>query len=173
MWIFIIYAFLGWCTEVIIAKCQTGKFVNKGFLNSPFCPIYGFVIAAVLVWLAPIRGNILATFIGSVLLVTSIELLTGYVLEKFFNQKWWDYSKERFNIKGYICLKTSLIWGIACVFAIYVMQPLIDKPVLWLSGNVGAIIAASIILAMIIDMIITIFSLLKSKQKTQYKPKSN
>ena len=124
---FFIYAFLGWCTEVIYAAVNSGKFVNRGFLNGPYCPIYGFGVVAVVLCIYPIKDNLPVLFFGSVILTTLLEFITGFVLEKIFNEKWWDYSDEHFNIKGYICLKFSLMWGLACIIVIRVIHPLIIK----------------------------------------------
>ena len=94
LWIFFIYAFLGWCTEVSYAALVTGKFVNRGFLNGPVCPVYGFGVVIVLAGLAPLEENLLLLFLGSVALTSSLEWLTGFVLEKLFHQQWWDYSDQ-------------------------------------------------------------------------------
>ena len=91
-WIFLIYGFLGWCTEVIFAGVNSGKFVNRGFLNGPICPIYGFGVLTAAKLLQPFDENLLLLFIGSVLITTLLEYLTGFLLEKLFHQKWWDYS---------------------------------------------------------------------------------
>ena len=165
VWLFVIYAFLGWCLEVAIAKIQTGNFINRGFLNGPFCPIYGFSVMAVIILLSPFKSSLLVLFIGSVLLATFIEFITGYILEKTFNQKWWDYTDEPLNIKGYICLWTSLAWGIACVIVIYILQPLVNNFIHWLSNDVGNIIAISLIIVLLTDLVVTISSLSKVRQK--------
>ena len=163
--LFVIYAFLGWCLEVAIAKIQTGNFINRGFLNGPFCPIYGFSVMAVIILLSPFKSSLLVLFIGSVLLATFIEFITGYILEKTFNQKWWDYTDEPLNIKGYICLWTSLAWGIACVIVIYILQPLVNNFIHWLSNDVGNIIAISLIIVLLTYLVVTISSLSKVRQK--------
>ncbi|HVI41432.1 MAG TPA: putative ABC transporter permease, partial [Anaerovoracaceae bacterium] len=112
---FIIYAFLGWCTEVVYAAAKTGQFVNRGFLNGPYCPIYGFGVLFVIYLLHPVIDNLLYIFLGSVLITSAIELAGGYILEEIFHQKWWDYSDMPLNIGGYICLFFSLMWGLACL----------------------------------------------------------
>ena len=115
VWIFIIYAFIGWCTEVSYAALDTGKFVNRGFLNGPYCPIYGCGVVIVVAIL----------FAGSFLLTSVLEYITGYILEKVFHNKWWDYSDKPFNIKGYVCLKFSIYWGLACTFIMDIIHPII------------------------------------------------
>lgn len=126
-WLFFIYAFLGWCTEVSYAALKTGRFVNRGFLNGPVCPVYGCGAVIVLWALEPLRGNLLLLFLGSVALTSLLEWLTGFVLERLFHQRWWDYSQEPFNLNGYICLRFSIAWGLACLFVVKLLHP----SVLW------------------------------------------
>lgn len=125
IWIFFIYAFLGWCTEVAYAALDIGKFVNRGFLNGPCCPVYGFGVLIVVGILTPLKDNLLILFTGSVLLTTVLEYITGWILEKAFHNKWWDYSDKPFNVKGYICLKFSILWGLACTFIMVALHPAI------------------------------------------------
>lgn len=161
---FFIYAFLGWCTEVIYAAINSGKFVNRGFLNGPYCPIYGFGVVFVVLCIYPVRDNLALLFFGSVILTTVLEFITGFVLEKIFNEKWWDYSDEHFNIKGYICLKFSIMWGLACIIVIRVIHPLIIKLVDIIPHIVGIIIISVMSAGIISDMIITIFAIMKIKR---------
>lgn len=113
--LFFIYACLGWCAEVAFAACKQGKFVNRGFLNGPLCPIYGFGVLIVALALRPVQGNLPLLFVGSFLLTTLLEFVTGFVLEKLFHTRWWDYSRMPLNIGGYVCLLFSVLWGAACV----------------------------------------------------------
>lgn len=107
------------------AVLKNGKFVNRGFLNGPICPIYGFGVLTVILLLTPLQQNLLILFLGSMLLTTVLEFLTGLVLEKLFGLKWWDYSDRRFNLKGYICLEFSIMWGFAATFVMRIAHPLI------------------------------------------------
>ena len=127
LWLFFIYAFLGWCTEVSYAALKSGRFVNRGFLNGPVCPVYGCGAVIVLWVLEPLRGNLLLLFLGSVALTSLLEWLTGFALERLFHQRWWDYSQEPFNLGGYICLRFSAAWGLACLFVVKLVHP----SVLW------------------------------------------
>ena len=137
---FAAYAIMGWISEVIFAALKTGKFVNRGFLNGPLCPIYGFGVVAVVLALEPVKDSLILLFIGSVVLTTALEFLTGLILEKVFHDHWWDYSKEPFNIKGYVCLRFSIMWGIACVMVVRVLHPLvqggIDALPVWLRWTI-------------------------------------
>ncbi|MGN1030428.1 MAG: hypothetical protein ACI4PQ_02385 [Butyricicoccaceae bacterium] len=157
-WVFLVYSFLGWCAEVIYAAVCSGQFVNRGFLNGPICPIYGIGVLLVIGALWPLRGNTPVLFVGSVLLTTVLEFLVGWVLEKLFHDKWWDYSDIPFNIKGYVCLKFSLMWGIACMIIVRIIHPSIMTLVHWLPHLIGVIlgvIAGGVFLG---DLIITVIS---------------
>ncbi|NLU24519.1 MAG: hypothetical protein GXW99_07400 [Clostridiales bacterium] len=125
VWMFFLYAFLGWCTEVAYAAVRRGKFVNRGFLNGPVCPIYGFGLVIVIGLLAPLSDRLLLLFLGSVILTSALEFITGWALEKLFHAKWWDYSQNKFNIKGYVCLEFSLVWGLAATFIVRIIHPMI------------------------------------------------
>ncbi|MCE5342533.1 MAG: hypothetical protein LLF96_02955 [Eubacteriales bacterium] len=127
LWYFFSYAFLGWCAEVVFAAFKNGRFVNRGFLNGPVCPIYGFGIVAVLFCLQPFGQNLLLLYVGAVVLITVLELATGFIMEKLFHQRWWDYSKMPLNIGGYVCLPFSLLWGVACVLIVYGFHPVVAR----------------------------------------------
>ena len=101
---FYIYSFLGWCCEVVYAYKNQIKFVNRGFLIGPICPIYGFCALSITKMLNSIESNILFLFIFASIVVSLIEYYTGYLLEKTFNKKYWDYSEDPFNIHGRICV---------------------------------------------------------------------
>lgn len=112
---FLIYSCLGWCLEVIYAAVSTGQLVNRGFLNGPVCPIYGFGMIIVLFTLSPLVDNLLLLYIGGVILPSVLELAGGWALYKLYHTRWWDYSDFPFNIGGYICLEFSLLWGVGTV----------------------------------------------------------
>ena len=167
LWYFILYAFLGWCTEIVYAAVNTGQFINRGFLNGPYCPIYGFGVLFVISLLNPVKNHLLYTFVGSVLITSTIEFIGGYVLEKIFHHKWWDYSEKPFNIRGYICLQFSLIWGLACLVVIDRVHPLIESAVTHIPLLVSQIILAIFCCLLIIDTLSTAKSILKLNKKLE------
>ena len=120
---FMFYAVVGWAVEVIYHAVTTGRFINRGFLNGPVCPIYGVGAVIVILLLTPLSDNLLLLYAGSVLLTSVLEFITGFILEKIFHQRWWDYTDEHFNIMGYVCLRFSLMWGFGCVFVMKIIQP--------------------------------------------------
>lgn len=165
VWIFIIYAIIGWCTEVSYAALDTGKFVNRGFLNGPYCPIYGCGVVIVVAILTPLEENILILFVGSFLLTTALEFVTGYILEKVFHNKWWDYSNKPFNIKGYICLKFSIYWGLACTFIMKVIHPMIYKTITWIPFIPGVVLLSIVMCVFVVDCCITVSTILKFNKR--------
>lgn len=160
-WVIFIYSFLGWCAEVVFAACRRGVFVNRGFLNGPVCPIYGFGVALVLWLLEPVRSSFLLLFFGSMLLTTALEFIIGFIMESFFHDKWWDYSNNPFNIKGYVCLEFSIIWGLACVLVVDVIHPLIQKLIDAIPVNAGWWLIWIFAAIMASDALITLIELLK------------
>lgn len=156
LWIFFIYAFLGWCTEVSYAALRTGRFVNRGFLNGPVCPIYGFGVVIVLLCLTPLKKNLLLLFLGSVLLTSLLEWVTGFVLEKIFHQRWWDYSDEPFNLCGYICLRFSIAWGFACLFVVDMLHPTILFVIRLIPHALGWGLLAAFSAVMVVDLAATV-----------------
>lgn len=165
--LFFIYAFLGWCTEVAFAACCEGRFVNRGFLNGPVCPIYGFGVVGVVLLLRPIQDNLLLLFLGSVAVTTAIEFVTGFVLEKAFHAKWWDYSDMPLNIMGYVCLLFSLLWGAACVVVVRLVHPLICG-VLGLIPHPLQIVLASVFgVVMVVDIAATVAAIRKLSERVK------
>ena len=158
---FFVYGFLGWCTEVAFAACKERKFVNRGFLNGPICPIYGIGVGIVVQFLTPYKENLVLLYIASVVMVTALEWVTGFILEKIFHNKWWDYSKLPLNLNGYVCLLFSLIWGVACVLIVDFIHPLIHKVLSWIPFPVGMTLIVVLSIVMFVDLYVTASTILK------------
>ena len=161
---FFVYGFLGWCTEVIFAAFKQHRFVNRGFLNGPICPIYGVGVTLVIACLEAFQSNLLLLYISSVILVTVLEGVTGWAMDKLFHNKWWDYSKLPFNIGGYVCLLFSLIWGVACVFIVYFVPPLIHQVLSLIPHTAGIALIAILGIALLSDIIVTTSAIVKFNQ---------
>lgn len=165
VWIFIIYAFIGWCSEVAYAALERGIFVNRGFLNGPYCPIYGVGVLIVVVVLTPLKGNLLLLYAGSFLLTSVLEFITGYVMEKAFHNKWWDYSDKPFNIMGYVCLKFSILWGFACSFIMLVIHPIIFGFIRMIPHIVGVVLIVIIMVCFAVDLFVTVSTIIKFNKR--------
>ena len=165
LWIFFIYAFLGWCTEVSYAALVTGKFVNRGFLNGPVCPVYGFGVVIVLGCLTPLADNLPLLFLGSVVLTSALEWLTGFALEKLFHQRWWDYSDEPFNLSGYICLRFAIAWGFACMFVVKLLHPTVLLFIRIVPQVLGVVLLALMGAVMAVDLAATVSTIIKLNRR--------
>lgn len=161
VWIFLIYAFLGWCSEVAFAAVNKGSFVNRGFLNGPVCPIYGFGMLIVVTCLWNLRSNVILLFLGSAALTTALEFVTGFVLEKFFHDKWWDYSDMPFNIKGYVCLKFTILWGLAASFIIGAVHRFVYMIIRLTPFTLGVVLLSVFLAAFAADFAVTLTELIK------------
>ena len=126
---FIIYSMLGWVLESVFKSILFKKLVNSGFLHGPFCPIYGAGALIMILFLGRFSDNILMLFVMSFVVLTLWEYLVGILLEKLFHTKYWDYSNNRFNFQGRICLQNSIYWGILGVLFIKLIHPFMIEQV--------------------------------------------
>lgn len=125
--LFMSYAFLGWCMEVICKLITMKKFVNRGFLIGPYCPIYGWGAIAITILLQRYTYDPIVLFVMSVIICSILEYFTSYFMEKKFNARWWDYSNKKFNINGRICLETMIPFGILGTLIMYFVNPILFK----------------------------------------------
>lgn len=162
--IFTIYSFLGWCTEVVYQYWAQKKFINRGFLHGPFCPIYGSCALLIIFLLEyfsnRIHVNLITLFIISTALISFIEYITSYILEKLFNSKWWDYTDDPLNLNGRICLHFSLAWGFATILGFKVIHPIISYFISLIPLVVCKYLTILIILYFTIDGIVTLKKLI-------------
>jgi len=134
---FVFYSFLGWLTETLYVSIKRKHFVNMGFLDGPFSPIYGSGALALILFVFPFRQHLLFFLIMSIIITSIIEYITSLFFEKFFKVTWWNYSKEPFNLNGRICLGTSVCWGILSVLALTFIHPIIVPIATLLSHKIG------------------------------------
>lgn len=121
--LFLAYSFLGWLMEVIGKLITMKRFVNRGFLIGPYCPIYGFGSILITFLLKKYTEDPITLFIMAILVCGTLEYLTSYFMEKIYHARWWDYSQRRFNINGRVCLNTIIPFGLLGMFIIYVSNP--------------------------------------------------
>ena len=152
---FLIYSCIGWCLEVIYAAATTGQLVNRGFLNGPVCPIYGFGMIIVLFALTPLQHSILLLYIGGVILPSALELVGGWALYKLYHTRWWDYSDFPFNIGGYICLEFCLLWGVGTLVVMRIVHPVVADLVALIPPFVGVILMCFLYAVYAVDVVAT------------------
>jgi len=162
---FVIYAFFGWILEVVFQQLTTGRFVNRGMLAGPYCPIYGIGVSLLIIITKKFDQNFLMLFIVSSFICSLLEYVSGFLLEKIFHERWWDYSDEPFNLHGYICLRFSIAWGLAGAIVIKEIHPFIESFVYWLPYKLLIIILIAWLIGMFIDFIVTVNHILGLNKK--------
>lgn len=178
LWYFMIYSVLGWMIEVSFHAVTMGKVVNRGFLNGPLCPVYGcgvIMVLSVLNILGSLFGvetdlektsTLLLFFVGMIF-ATLIELIAGFLLDKLFHARWWDYRDRKFNLNGYICLGFSIIWGLAIAFVLRVVQPSFDRIIDMIPVLAGEIMLGIMYLIFAFDLVITVMTILKLNRQLE------
>lgn len=162
---FFIYSVLGWIAEVLYCRVCAGKFTNRGFLNGPYCPIYGFGALIIVLFLEQFKYSYILVFFLGMILTSILEYITSFLMEKIFNAKWWDYSNMKFNINGRVCLLNSTEFAILGLFLTYVIHPRISSLVLNIPTKSITIISVSLFIVMLIDLTITLYTILNLKEK--------
>ena len=158
---FIIYAFFGWSLEVVYQAVEQGKFINRGFLNGPVCPVYGFGVLSVFALLNTIQsgGHVMSEgmiFVFGFVLATLVELIAGWLLDVCFHARWWDYSDKPLNFHGYICLEFSLIWGLAIVMVVKVFQKYVENQASHTPATWEWVVMAILYAAYFADFVVTV-----------------
>lgn len=157
IWIFIfyIYCFLGWIVESSIVSVRTKKLVNRGFLKIPMLPIYGFGSVMMLFVSLPIKDKPILIYFFGMIAATILEYISAVLIENIFKIKYWDYTEDKFNFQGRICLESSLFWGVlSLALTLFIHKP-VEKFVLSLSSNTISILVFIISIIFIIDFIIS------------------
>lgn len=134
---FYIYCFIGWIWETAYVSAKSGRFENRGFMNGPFLPIYGSGAIVILLATLPMRRNPVLVFVFGMIAATILELITGIIIEKIFHVRYWDYSYRKIQYKGYICLVSTIAWGVFSCFMIYGFHKPIENFVLMIPVQVG------------------------------------
>lgn len=124
---FIIYSFFGWVWETSYVSLKEGEYINRGFINGPFCTIYGAGAISVYLILKPVEQNLLLLFLGGIIVATVLEYFTAVLMESIFHTSWWDYSDKKFNFQGRICLGASLGWGFFTVGLFRILHPVVEN----------------------------------------------
>lgn len=130
---FFFYSFIGWFFESCYCSIRPKKWINRGFLRGPLCPIYGTGALVIMTLLIPLREltpylylNELIIFLVGMVVCDMVEYMTSFIMEKLFNARWWDYSNKKYNLHGRICLTHTLYWGAAACLFTFILHPIID-----------------------------------------------
>ena len=153
---FILFSMIGYVVEMITCAIIEHRWTNRGFLCGPMIPIYG-IGSLLLVWLLkPVKDHLFLVVLLGMLLTTSIEYITGYVLEKIFHNKWWDYSREKFNLHGYVCLKNAILFAIGSPIIIYIVDPYITSFLLQIIDSYVYVIGLILFILFLFDVVYSV-----------------
>lgn len=130
LFFFYLYCFFGWCVESTYVSIKDKKLTNRGFIRGPFLPLYGSGGMMMLIVSMPFRDNVFLVYIAGCLGATVLEYVTGVTMEALFKVRYWDYSKNKFNFQGHICLGTSLSWGFLTIFMTEIFHVPVERMVL-------------------------------------------
>ena len=162
--VFMLYSFIGWSIEVVLTFIDKKKFVDRGFLIGPYCPIYGCGASIMIFYLTQYKSNILTVFILGVVICSFLEYITSYLMELFFKTRWWDYSNHKFNLNGRICGQNCLLFGIGGLLVIYLIHPTLNNVLNLISKGLFAFVTTFILIIFIIDIIISLNVITKFKK---------
>ncbi len=150
---FYIYCFLGWIIESSFVSFQKRRLVNRGFLRLPLLPLYG-TGAVMMLWVSlPVKDNLVLVYIAGFFAASALEYVTGWVMERLFKVRYWDYSDQKFNINGYVCLGTSIAWGFLTILMTEVLHKPIERFVLTLNPAIEFIFLSIVTVLFVIDTI--------------------
>ncbi len=154
--LFLIYSFIGWLIEVVGKIIEKHKFINRGFLVGPICPIYGHGCILMILTLSRYKDNPLTLFVNAIFICSLLEYFTSYFMEKIFKARWWDYSTKRFNLNGRICAETMIPFGILGTLVICVINPIFEYLLNLFSFQTIKITAIVLFVIYLIDYIISL-----------------
>lgn len=161
--LFITYSFIGWCMEVGCKLVELKKFINRGFLIGPYCPIYGWGCILIIILLNKYTNDPLALFIMAIVICSILEYFTSYFMEKLFKARWWDYSRRKFNINGRICLETMIPFGLLGCLIMYFVNPFFVSIYSKIPSNILIIISSVLFTIFLTDNIISYTIMFKMK----------
>ncbi len=153
--LFFTYAILGWLMEVGCKLVETKKFINRGFLIGPYCPIYGWGAIIITLLLNKYLADPIALFIIAIVICSIIEYVTSYFMEKIYHARWWDYSRRKYNINGRICLETMIPFGILGVLIMYFANPFFTGIYEKIPEIALTVICSFLVIVFLIDNIIS------------------
>jgi len=154
--LFTVYSFIGWTLETIYCSILSQKFIYRGFLVGPVCPIYGFGALGIVLVLWPFKNHPELIFIFGTIMTSVLEYAVSFLLEKIFKKSWWDYSDRKFNINGRVCLLNSSFFGGLSLLLIYVLHPLSGRLLAGIPETLLPYLAAVLVLVFAIDLFVSV-----------------
>ena len=165
IWLFLIYSFLGWMLETILAATEQRRLVNRGLINGPLCTIYGVPIVILTIFGQELP--LFWLFLGAMIVATVTEWISGHMIERFYHERWWDYSNVKWNLDGYICLPASLVWGVLGTVSMRWGNGLLIRLYGFLPEGIGHLLVWILAGMLVLDVTATIFALSGIGRSTQ------
>jgi len=153
--LFLVYSFIGWLWEVVDKIVEEHKFINRGFLIGPYCPIYGVGCILLVVLLSKYTNNFISLFLHSIVICSILEYFTSYFMEKIFHARWWDYSRQKFNLNGRICAETMIPFGIFGSLIVGYLNPFLFNSISKVNTNILQYTALILALIFLLDLTIS------------------
>ena len=167
LWLFFIYSVAGWVTEVFLKFLEYKRFINRGFLIGPYCPIYGAGAVLITVGgklLSPVDRTWAMSFLIAFVLCGLLEYLTSYILEKYFHARWWDYTERPMNLHGRVWIGNLILFGIGGVFILNVFNPRLLALAHRLDPRLFAAILIAVSILFVADAVMSYFIMNLLKQ---------
>lgn len=162
---FMIYSVMGWIMETILVSIQQHRLVKRGFLYGCYCPIYGVGMCLIILLLTPLKRHPALLFLGGMLLATALEYFTSWAMERLFHARWWDYSHNKFNLHGRVCLGVSVAWGGLSFVIIWGLQPLVDAQVSRIPLPLGEYLVYGVYGLFALDLVLSLVSAFQLSSK--------
>ena len=153
--LFFLYSLLGWCLEVLCKLISDHKFINRGFLIGPYCPIYGTGAIIMTFLLKKYLDDPITLWIMIILCCSILEYFVSFILEKIFHARWWDYSTNKFNINGRICLETMIPFSIFGLFILYKCNPFFLNLINAIPHTILYLLTIILLIGFIVDLILS------------------
>jgi uncharacterized membrane protein len=150
---FFFYCLCGWVWESCYVSIRQRRWVNRGFLHGPLLPIYGSGAILILLFTLPVRNHFVLLYLCGAAAATLLEYVTGAAMERLFKVRYWDYSKQKLNMNGYICLSSSIAWGFFSILLVKLLHPPIARLVLSIPTVFTAPLALALVAAFTVDTV--------------------
>ena len=159
--LFLIYSFIGWSIEVVGKLIEKHRFINRGFLIGPICPIYGWGCLFMILLLTRYKGDPIVLFWMAILICSILEYFTSYIMEKLFKLRWWDYSDKRFQINGRVCLENAFLFGILGLLMVLFINPFFNNLLDMIPIMILRIVVGIVFVLFLIDLIVSFYVIKK------------
>ena len=154
--LFLFYSVIGWSMEVVVSLFCRHKFINRGFLIGPYCPIYGVGGLLITIFLSGYKDDIIVFTVMTLITFTLLEYLTGYFMEKIFHARWWDYSDKKFNLNGRVCVDTMIPFALLGIAVVYIINPIVMRWILLIPFGIRRVIAIILAVIFVSDLALSI-----------------